>query len=290
MSKKGKRTGRPPAPGKGTTTTPTQASPEKPANSMNDNKSFKLMLVIPNNPDLSLTIGTRIIPSNTFATGLPSRQAQGERPNDANDTAKETIFDMFLSPLQRVYSNLENEVHFACYDAVKDCYHPTAINSEVFTFSIAPQGIQRYSFRHLMEHIKKDDRLSDPLIFCHVPECFMAYFYAIGSSILVRDSTPDDTELAKFAPLFSPWLRASYDTHVKLSSFGGSPYKSFTDSISCHPDGTFTSSITLFTALDADAPPTGKIPNPPESQLPSDTTTSDNGPGQTVTSKVRLGV
>ena len=74
------------------------------------------MLVVPNNNDLTLLLGTKTV---TVDKADLSSHARAK-----SDAVCKTIYQMIVSPLETVYKDLEDDVKLAFVDAIKDSYHP----------------------------------------------------------------------------------------------------------------------------------------------------------------------
>jgi hypothetical protein len=278
MGKQGKRTGRTPASSdkdKSPKTTPPSSSssplsspkdkekPKPDTSTELNNPPFYLDLTVASNSPLTSAIDSYEVAANKFRVSNNSTM-------DA--FIINAIHNSMLTTLKKAYGKIEDETVFVLSDVAKQCYSPTAINSQVFRFTKTSKPKECEPLYRILASYKGIPD-AKPIIHCEIPQPYLEYYYKCGMSVIMNKNVPE-AEYDKYLHLFSPHLQRSFAIYKLLLQEGRQPSEAFRDTVMAASDGNYYSTITLETLV---------LPDPPAiaTKQTSDTTgnvNADNGP------------
>jgi hypothetical protein len=257
MGKQGKRTGRTPASSDKDKSpkTPPSSSPSSPSSSPKDkekpkpdtstepnNPSFYLDLVVPDNKPLTCSIDMHEVAASTFHVS---------RNSELDTVIQNAIHHAMLSTLEKAYGKIEDETVHTLWEAAKECYHPTAVNPQVFRFHTTTKPKTREPIFRILAPFKGDSD-AKPIIHCEIPQPYLNYFYKNGISILMDPNVPEE-EYDNYSHLFPPHLQTSLRIYNLLIEKGQPHHETFRNTIMADPDGNYCSYISLESLVSPDS-------------------------------------
>ena len=208
-----------------------------------DNPDVTIRPIYPGNPDLTMVSKNVVIPKKSFVCGKDSPEL-----HEAICTA---MYQIFHSNVATVFP-VDQEVAQAIDKTVTNNYAPKHTGDDVFSFAVRSIRVStttttstRFTFAAATKYLMHTKNQGTNDIFVYIPADVSRVIWDLASSVLLDH--PDDEIIDQHRSYVPPKIKEAYSYHIDCVKGPTSPYKKFTDTVFLTPDGSWNSSITLFT-------------------------------------------